>query len=62
MEFTIVIFSFMFGLGIGSYISGHSAYEEGISDERRKWYIHAHYWGWKKEDFKEIEHESKNHI
>lgn len=45
--------AFMLGVGIGGYISGHVGYEEGIQDERRKWYIHAQCYGWKEEDFKE---------
>ena len=37
------------------YIIGHVAYEEGIQDERIKTYLHAHYYGWKEEDFSLLE-------
>jgi hypothetical protein len=51
MAAIVGLICFMFGVGLGCAISGHVAYEEGVSDERRKWYIHAHCWNWKEEEF-----------
>jgi len=50
LTFVIGITAFLFGMGIASYISGYVAYQEGIEDERKKWYIHAHYWCHKEYD------------
>lgn len=49
--FIIGVVCFFVGLSIGSNITGKVAYEEGVTDERRKWYIHAHCYHWKEEDF-----------
>ena len=45
MIFVGIIIGLFFGLVIGDGIGGHVAYEEGIDDERRQWYIHAHFHG-----------------
>ena len=50
-----IIIGILIGAAIGSAISGHVAYMDGITDERRKWYIHAHCHFHKEEDFKEGE-------
>lgn len=40
-----IIIGLFVGLAIGDGIGGHVAYQEGIEDERRQWYIHAHMHG-----------------
>lgn len=52
IAFIVGVCAFFIGCGITSYIVGKVAYEEGVQDERRGWYIHAHCHGWKEEDFK----------
>jgi len=51
MIIVIGFICFCLGASIGSCISGHVAYEEGVTDERRKWYVHAEDHHWKEEDF-----------
>lgn len=43
--------AFLVGMALASYISGYVAYEDGIEDERRKWYIHAHCHGHKESEY-----------
>lgn len=50
-----IIIGIWIGVAIGCAMGGHIAYEEGIMDERRKWYIHAERHFYKEEDFKEGE-------
>lgn len=49
-----ILLSILLGLAVIFQV-GHVAYEEGIQDERRKWYIHADCYGWKEEDFNPLE-------
>ncbi len=53
MEVIVGFVCFIVGMSVGSYISGKVAYEEGVHDERRKWYVHAECHHWKEEDFME---------
>lgn len=48
-----ILIGIWIGVAIGCAMGGHIAYEEGIMDERRKWYIHAERHFYKEEDFME---------
>lgn len=48
-----IIIGICVGLATGDAIGGHVAYKEGIEDERRHWYIHAHCHGYDEGEFKE---------
>jgi hypothetical protein len=52
-----IIIGILIGAAMGSAISGHVAYVEGIQDERRKWYVHAHCHFHKEEDFLPYNHD-----
>lgn len=43
MILLVLLIGIFLGMPIGNIIGGHVAYREGVEDERRKWYIHAHY-------------------
>lgn len=48
-----IIIGILIGAAIGSAISGHVAYMDGVMDEKRKWYVHAHWHLHDEESFKE---------
>ena len=46
-----ILIGLFIGIAIGDAIGGHVAYKEGIEDERRQWYIHAHCHGYDQGEF-----------
>ena len=53
--FIIALAAFLLGMAIAAKVVGGVAYDEGVRDEKRHWYIHAHNWGCDAETYKDNE-------
>ena len=45
ITFGIAIVTLILGFVIGWNIAGFIAYDDGVYDEKKHWYMHAHNWG-----------------
>lgn len=49
--FIVSIIAFFFGAALGGHIMGRTAYDDGVNDEKQRWYIHARHYGLNQEDY-----------
>lgn len=43
--FIVSTIAFLLGAAVGGHIMGRTAYDDGVNDEKQRWYIHARRYG-----------------